>query len=386
VMPTDEHLLTLLEELGLRDSLGWKRTTMGMVVEGRRYPFNNAIDLIKFGPLTFLQRIRFGVVSLLLRHLGRGRDLDNLRIEDWLRRLYGDVIWTRMFQPLFGSKFGAKFGDVPALYLWQRLGREKNVATRGYPAGGYESIIDGLCASIKSRGADVRTEAKVAGLTADADGVRVTLASGEELTADWAISTLPLPTLRSVADEPLASRLPIVSLEYQGVVNVLFFLRRRLDGHYWAPVIDSGTEFDGVVEMSELSGPHDGLYLVYVMHYCSSESDLFRESDDVIAQRWRQQLLATYPDRITDADIAEAHVFRAPFVEPVWRLGYSAVKPADEVAGTRLMLATTAQVYPQVTSWNSSTGLAGRVVDRVLARDRERSSAAEQARPGQLST
>jgi hypothetical protein len=38
-----------------------------------------------------------------------------------------------------------------------------------------------------------------------------------------------------------------------------------------------------------------------------------------------------------------------------------------EVAGTRLLLATTAQIYPDVTSWNSSVGLANRVVDRLLA-------------------
>jgi len=372
VMPSDEHLLPLLDELGLKDSIAWKPTTMGMVVEGKRYPFNTAVDLVRFSPLSFFQRIRFGVTSLLLRRLGRGKDLDNIRIGDWLRGLYGDVIWKRMLIPMLGSKFGARFGEVPALYVWQRLGREKNVATRGYPAGGYESIINALRASIEATGADVRTGTKVAGLAADGAGVRVTLESGEEITADWAVSTVPLPTLRGVADEELAPKLPTVSLEYQGVVNVLFFLRKRLDGHYWAPVIESGTEFDGVIEMSELSGEHDGLHLVYVMHYCNRDSELFKDSDEAIAERWTEQLIATYPDRITADDVAEVRVFRAPFVEPIYPLGYSAVKPADEITGTRLVLATTTQVYPEVTSWNSSTGVADRVVDRLLERDRAR--------------
>ena len=146
--------------------------------------------------------------------------------------------------------------------------------------------------------------------------------------------------------------------------------RSRLDGHYWAPVIDSGTEFDGVIEMSELSGTTDDLHLVYAMHYCNRDSELFADSDEAIAQRWTEQLVAAYPDRITAADVAEVHVFRAPFVEPVYPLGYSAVKPAEEIPGTRLMLATTAQVYPEVTSWNSSTGLAVRVVDRLLSKAR----------------
>lgn len=368
VMPSDEHLLPLLDELGLADSLTWAPTYMGMVVEGERHPFNTALDLLRFTPLTFLQRIRFGLVSVLLRFLGRGRDLDNLRIEDWLRRLYGEVIWERIFSPMMGSKFGAKFGDVPALYIWQRLGREKNVAVRGYPSGGYESIIDALRAAIEAGGGTVRTGAPVAALAAGADGVTVDLASGERITADWAISTLPLPTLRAVADAALAPALPTVQLAYQGVVNVLFFLRRGLDGHYWAPVLHSGTDFDGVIEMSALTGTVDGLHLAYAMHYCDRTSELYRTDPEEIARRWTAQLLATYPDVLTADDVVDVRVFTAPFVEPVYPLGYAATKPAAEVPGTRLLLATTAQIYPEVTSWNSSTGLSHRVVDGLLTR------------------
>lgn len=368
VMPSDEHLLPLLEELGLAGSVTWAPTYMGMVVDGERYPFNTALDLLRFTPLTLVQRVRFGLVSVLLRFLGRGRDLDNLRIEDWLRRLYGEVIWERIFSPMMGSKFGPNFGDVPALYIWQRLGREKNVATRGYPSGGYESIIDALRAAIEAGGGVVRTGVPVAALGATDTGVTVTLASGERITADWAISTLPLPTLRAVADAALAPALPTVQLAYQGVVNALFFLRRPLDGHYWAPVLHSGTDFDGVIEMSTLNGTHDGLHLAYAMHYCDRDSELYRTPTDEIARRWTAQLLATYPDLLTAEDVAEVRVFTAPFVEPVYPLGYAAAKPAAEVPGTRLLLATTAQIYPDVTSWNSSTGLSNRVVDGLLER------------------
>lgn len=366
VMPTDEHLLPLLGELGLRDAVQWRPTSMGMVVDGVRYPFNSAVDLLRFTPLTPVQRVRFGVVSVLLRHLGRGRDLDHLRTEDWLRGLYGDVIWQRVFEPMFGSKFGPAFGDVPALYLWQRLGRERNVATRGYPASGYKSIIEALRAAIEAAGGTVRTSVPVRQVR----DTRVTLADGETLEADRVLSTVPLPQLRAMADAELAARLPDVQLRYQGVVNALFFLRRPLDGHYWAPVLHSGTDFDGVIEMSTLTGTeqHAGRYLVYAMHYTDRSSALFAEDDGAIAARWTEQLLGLYPDLpLTRDDIEEVRVFKAPFVEPVYPLGYASHVPSMEVTGTRLLLATTAQIYPDVTSWNSSVGLANRVVDRLLA-------------------
>ena len=373
VMPTDDALLQLLDELGLGDQVQWRRTTMGMAVGGTRYPFNTALDLLRFRPLPFLDRVRLGAVSLLLRRPGKGEDLDDVRTEDWLRGLYGDRIWERVWEPLFRSKFGPAVGDVPALYLWQRLGRESNVAVRGYPRGGYRSIIDSLRAAIESTGGEVRTSAPVAGLRQRGDEVHVELAGGEVLSADWVISTAPLPLLRQLtADAPeLAEALPDVRLQYQGVVNAVFFLRRPLDDRYWMPVIGSGTEFDGVVEMSSLTGPetYGGRHLAYTMKYTDRTSDLFLDDDEAIAARWTDQLLELFRDLpLRREDVLEVSVFKAPFVEPAYPLGYGRMKPAIAVGDTRLLLATTSQVYPRVTAWNSSVALSNEVVDHLWER------------------
>jgi protoporphyrinogen oxidase len=363
VMPTDDDLLGLLAELGLDDRVRWRDTSMGMVVDGRHYPFNSAMDLLRFTPLGLVDRVRFGAASLMLRRLGRGKDLDGIRTEDWLRGIYGDTVWTTLLAPMFGSKFGSSFGDVPALYVWQRLGRERNVATRGYPAGGYKAIIDALRAAIEDGGGVVRTSTPVLAVTAAG---RITLSDNEILEADHVVSTLPLPLLLGMADDDLSTRLPTVRLPYQGVVNALFFLRRPLTGHYWTPVVRSGTEFDGVVEMSTLSGTRTGQHLVYVMHYTDRDSTLFGEDEHAIAARWTSQLRDLYA--LAESDVDDVRVFKAPFVEPVYPLGYLAQRPPVEVAGTRVLLATTAHVYPKVTSWNSSVGLANQVADLVCGR------------------
>ncbi|SDP41132.1 NAD(P)/FAD-dependent oxidoreductase [Lentzea jiangxiensis] len=367
VMPTDTALLELLDEVGLRESVEWRPTSMGMVVDGTRHSFNSALDLLRFTPLGLVDRLRFGVVSLLLRRLGRSRDLDLTRTEDWLRGLYGDRIWEVLLAPMFGAKFGAAFGDVPALYLWQRLGRESNESVRGYPAGGYRSVIDALRASIEAHGGEVRTSAPVARLEAGPDRVVVTLPGGETIEAGHAVSTVPLPSLRAIADAGLAPLLPEVELPYQGVVNALFFLRKPLSGHYWAPVLRSGTDFDGVIEMTPLTGSerYDDRHLVYVMHYTGRESALYLEDSDSIARRWTEQLLSIHSGLAVD-DVDEVRVFKAPFVEPVYPLGYLTRRPAVVVPGTRLRLATTAHVYPNVTSWNSSVELSRTVTDALL--------------------
>jgi protoporphyrinogen oxidase len=373
VMPTDDALLGLLDELGRRDDVQWRGTTMGFAVEGVRYPFNTAVDLLRFRPLALVERIRLGAMTLLLRRLGKGKDLDNVRTEDWLRGIFGDRIWERFWKPLFRSKFGPTVGDVPALYLWQRLGRESNVAVRGYPRGGYRSLIESLRQSVEESGGEVRLSTPVTGLQQRGAEVEVRLSDDEVLTADWVVSTAPLPLLRQLVagDQALTAALPDVHLRYQGVVNAVFFLRRGLDDRYWTPVIESGTEFDGVVEMSSLSGPetYGGRHLAYVMKYTERDSPLFLESEEAIAARWTDQLLELYRDLpLRREDVLEVSVFKAPFVEPAYPLGYGSLKPGVDLGATRVLLATTAQVYPRVTAWNSSVALADEVVDHLRRR------------------
>ena len=54
--------------------------------------------------------------------------------------------------------------------------------------------------------------------------------------------------------------------------------------------------------------------------------------------------------------------------------------PLMEVAGTRLLLATTAQTYPDMASWNSGVDLGNRVVDRLV----DRAAAPADAHPGHV--
>lgn len=373
-MPTDEYLLKLIRDVGLADRMYWKPTHMGFIVDGVRYPFNTPMDVMRFKPLSLIQRLRFGIVSLLIRRLGKGLDLDNIRIEDWFSRLYSREVWEKILKPLFCSKFGPYGGNLPALYIWQRLGRESNVAERGYIHGGLKSFIDAIEEEIKFYGGTVLTRSHVRSIKEVDNRMRVMFGNGETIDCDWVISTLPFPLLKeTIKGTQLDSVFRDPDLPYIGVVNVLLFLSRPLDNFYWSPVVNSGTEFDGIVETSELveKEQYDGRYAVYLMKYCDRDSELFCEDEQKIIQRWSDQLIKLYPDiKLKKEDIQEAHMFKAPFIEPVYTLGYSKIKPDLKVGDSKLILATTAQIYPFITSWNTCVKLAADAVAQLRRNDR----------------
>ncbi len=371
-MPSDGPLLKLIDDVGITDQLYWKPTRMGFIVDGKRYSFNTPFDLLKFKPISFIERLRFGVVRLSLRFLGKGKDLDNLPIEKWFKKLYGENVWNKLLKQLFLSKFGDHSGNLPSLYIWQRLGREKNVATRGYLKCGLKGFIDAIEENIKSNGGNILVNSPVKKLVQKEKGIDVVLEK-QTINADWVISTIPIPLFADlVKDTNLKEKFSDPKLIYQGVVNAMFFLKRPLDNYYWTPVVNSNTEFDGVVEMTELvdKSQYGNMNMVYVMKYCNRDSQLFKEDGKSISERWKKQLINLYPDlNFTENDIADIKIFKAPFVEPIYPLGYSKIKPNLHLEGTNILLATSAQVYPNITSWNASTGLVENVIELLKKLD-----------------
>jgi len=372
-MPSDEPLLDLINQVELTNQLYWKPTRMGFSVDNKRYSFNGPIDLLKFNPLSFINRIRFGIASLLIRQVGKGKDLDNIRIEDWFIQLYGKDVWNKILKPLFRSKFGSHAGSLPALYIWQRLGREKNKSKRGYLTTGLKGFIDALENKIVENGGEILLNSQVKSLEENEQGITVNLVNGNHLQSDWIISTVPIPILKEILPAALKKDFNLPDLTYQGVVNALFFLKKPLDNFYWQPVVNSKTEFDGVVEMSELVNinQYNNLYLTYAMKYCNKESDLFNEDEESIAKRWKEQLQNLFSDiPLNDEDIVDIKIFKAPFVEPVYPLGYSNLKPKIRISNSKILLATSAQVYPSITSWNSSVELAKKVVEYLYQNEK----------------
>lgn len=357
VTSTDDDLIDLLDAAGLRDQCSWQRTTMGMIVGGDHFDLTTPVDLLRFTALKLPDRLRLGVVGKSLRALGRNRDLDTITAEQWLRPLFGDTVWDTVIEPMFAMKFGG--APVPALYLYERLARESNVAMRAYPTLGYQGLADGIAASIERMGGRVLTDTPVRGLESH-DGKVVVRTDLEEFGARWAVSTLPLPLLTSIAGDRLTAELELPELEYMGVVNMLFLTTDGLDGHYWSAVIDSDTEFDGQIEMSTLTGTDHfgGLHATYVMAYTDRRSALY--GDEGVPERWREQFMRL--NHLAPEQIVHGFVFRTPFVEPVWPLGYLATRPAPRVGDTSLFLATTAQAYPRVTSWNAAVQTANDTV------------------------
>ncbi len=370
ILPDDEALLPRISELGLESQLLWRETQMGFMYQKRIWPMNTPMDLLRFGPLTVLERLRMGLLGLRARHQGLHPRLDDITAEEWVRGLVGDRCFEVLWKPLLSAKIGDHYAALPALWLSSRMNREKTSGPerKGCLTGGYRSLIDAFAGTLRRRGATIHLRARAEALALEDSGVRVALADGSRHTFDAVVCTLPL-----VAFQKLTASLPVpapvrdLALDYQGVVSTVFLTEKPLTSYYWMPWVDSGATAQGVIEMSNLvplERSH-GLHVNYLVNYTHRDTPLFRLPDDQMIAIHRADLARLFPEAA--ASVRETFVFRAPFVEPIWTTGYSRTLPPTRVIPGKLYLACTAQVYPRVNSWNSCCAVVDQMIPQITA-------------------
>jgi len=373
LLDSDDDLIGLMGELGLAGKLVWANTGMGFHIDGRLQAFDTPLDLLRFRALTPVERLRTGLAAFYITTLKKNAlALDDVRARDWLVSLFGRRVYDRIWDPLLAAKFGDRRDEVPAYWVWNTLNREKNGSqeVKGYIRGGYALLTETLREAIVEAGGEIRLRTRVERMEPDAQGVTVVTTDRPECAErfDRAISTLPLHLLRRVlaGHETLTTRIPEIG--YQGVVNAVVVMKQRLERHYWTAVIDRRFPFQGVVETTHVVPLEQtgGRHLLYLMNYCSADTETYGRPDDLVERQAVDGLSALYPS-FDPRDVESVRVFRAREVEPVWTLGYLQRRPPSRLADSSIYLCTTAQAYPRVTAWNTSVALARETVDALLA-------------------
>src|SRR6478609_1077806 len=161
ILPADDRVLGLADELGVRDTFRFRPTKVGFYDDGRLFSMTSPKELLTFPLLRLHERIRLGLFVARCQ-LTRSHDrLDETPLLGWLRKLCGRRVTERLWEPLLDSKFDGRYDDLPATYIWARTRRMGSTRDRsgrevvGWLPGGYQRLIDAVEARIVELGGTV---------------------------------------------------------------------------------------------------------------------------------------------------------------------------------------------------------------------------------------
>ena len=373
ILPTDDRVRGLAEELGLGDRFRFRPTKVGFYGDGRVFSMTSPREFLTFPLLRPRDRARLAAFVARCQLTSDYSELDDLPLLEWLERRSGKAVVERLWRPLLDSKFDGRYDDLPATYIWARTRRMGGTRDRsgrevmGWLEGGYQTLVDALEARIRALGGEIHAGTAVEQIAGSQQRVTGLVIEGRHRPFDSVLCTLAPPQARQLLSPELAASAPEDHCRYLGVVCLLLRVKRSVSPYYHLNLTDRRVPLTTIVETTHVVDPdYVGGSLLYVSKYVDpSHADHERPLDDV-----RRDYLAhartIFPD-LRDDEIVESKVQRARITEPVHLLG-GAKRLPDMFPLPNLALASTAHVYPEIVSGQAVIGVADRVVPGILER------------------
>ena len=254
----DTELFWLLKELGIEDKLKFHPTTMGIYRGGKHYNFNGPMDLLKFKPLKFLDKVRFVFTSLYLAKCAKWEEGEETSSIEWFRRFSGKSTAECIWEPMHRIKFGDYTSVVPLTWMIgrmrQRLNSRKGTQeTLGYMEGSLDTLLQAIKSRLLALGVRIVCKAAVQEIRMTNGKVESLVAGGTEYRADKILATLPTNVLAPMLEKLVPEYAEkLKKIEYFGAVCVVLETTRPLSSIYWLNVADPGFPFGGIIEHTNL--------------------------------------------------------------------------------------------------------------------------------------
>lgn len=380
---SDRAIADLAEELGVGDKLMWLPSNVGYFANGRIYPLNGALDLLRLGNIPPIDRLRLGIVTAYLQRVTDWKKYESVTAHEWLERALGKRAYDRTLGAQLRAKFGSCYDRIPMVWFWGKI-HLRTTSRRspldqeklGYFDGSFQVVVDAMVAACEAAGVDLKREGlRFVSQNADESWTAETEGGPVPTSFDALIATVPSNIFQRLAPPlPDAYTEKLNALEYEAAVVVLLELDRALSSTYWLNVADDELPFTGIIEHTNFIGPekYEGRRFVYLSTYMEPDHRYFSmASEDLVAE------FLPYLRKVNPAFRAEwvrnSWVFRERAAQPIIPLNYSSGMPEHRTPLRNLYLANTTQIYPEDRGTNYSVRL-GNDIARLVAGDLEAAS------------
>lgn len=348
---SDTGFLNLLDELGIADRMNWTETKMGYWFNNQLQPWGNPIALLRFSGLTFIGKIRYGLMAFFATKRKNWKSLDEVEATDWIKKWVGEAVYEIMWHKLFEYKFHHFTGNLSAAWIWsriRRLGQSRYNLFKeklGYLDGGSQTLLNRLQEFLEANGAELNLGQPVTRVLIDASRVTGVETKTGRHGFSKVISTIPLPYVPQVfPDLPDNILNKYRSVNNIAVVCVIAKLSKPLSENFWVNTNDDEMDIPGLVEYSNLRPLKNAV--VYVPFYLPGEHPKYSEPDEIFIEKVKIYLMKINPD-LSEDDFLDVRASRYRFAQPICEPGFLGKLPSVKLPVQGLCVADTSYYYPE---------------------------------------
>jgi len=361
----DEELNWLIKDLGIQDKLFFKKTSMGVFKNGKIYHFNSPLDLIRFNPINFIDKIKFGLTSLYLGKIADWKKHETISCLTWFKKWAGKSTTSSLWAPLLKIKFGPFASKVPLSWmigrLRQRINSRKNGDERlGYLDGSLQVLLDSLLKKLTEMNVELVSDSPIDKINFKNSKITSIMSLDKNYAGKNFLFTIPGTYLSKMLknDVPdLASSL--CEIEYFGAICVILELHKPLSNIYWLNIADDNFPFGGIIEHTNFIDKenYNGSHIAYLSRYFAMNEEIATMSNEEVKALMINNLNKINPN-FDSSWLKNVFIFKTNTAATVCDLNFSKKVPNCKTKIGNMFIANMSHVYPDERSTNNSIKIA----------------------------
>jgi len=375
---TDEYMLGLLDDLEMSDQLTYHKSSVSTYYDGTLYPMENPIDLIKFTPLSFINRIRAGVSVLYLQKVKNWEKLTTITAMDWLTKFAGKQVTDVIWEPLLKGKFDKYYDQVTMCWLWGRI--KQRVESRdaklkgealGYIDNGFVTLVDAMVEKVEAAGGQFKMSTPIESIKHDPANDVVTLeTAGETSTFDRVLLTTPCSVASKLLSDYKQSEpeyfQQLESIDYLDAAVLLFATDKPISPYYWHNINTPNSPFVVFLSLTALIGTEkfDGKHVYYIGDYIPREHPYMSATEQDLTNTWFEALHSMFPE-FDPSSVIEKQVYRFRDAQHIVAPDFDNKITPHETPCPHVYLCNFSQIFPMDRGTNYAVRDGYRMADLI---------------------
>lgn len=366
--------MELLGEFNLTDKMQWNETKMAYYSKGKGlYEFGTPISLLKYKPLTFIEKIKFGISIIKIKLIKNYKKLEKITAEEWIKKNCGEAVYKKIWEPLLITKFGNQKNEVSMAWLWGKINLRSSSSTAngeklGYLDGSFEVLTKKIETFLVENNCKFKMHTNVTQVLKEGEKYIVKTDSNEE-KYDFVISTVSYDISRKILKEVLTDEesRKMKALKYTSAKTLLMYSKKQLTPFYWINIGDTEIPFGGIIEHTNMinSEKYNGTHIIYISNYMDKSDKLYQLDAEQLFDVYYKDL-KKMNNHLEKEDILQVQCFEEEYAQPIITTNYSNKILDVQLEEKGIYMANMAQVYPEDRGINYAIKMGYEVAQKII--------------------
>ncbi len=368
---SDLDLINLAKELQIE--VKWFKSKMGYYIDDNLYDWGQPIALLKFKPLSFMQKIRFGLSVVKIKTIRNWKTLERYTINEWFKKYNWEDIYNIIWKPLLRNKFGQYESSISMVWLWSKINLRQSKQGLTKETLGYidfEQLNKKMQEYLEKSNVEFKFNTSIVEIKKK-NNKFFQINTGDDIqNYDVVVSTISYLDTKELFEDFLTKieKNQLLSTKYIGAKTMIIETPKKLSNYYWLNMADEKFPFCGIVDYHNMENVKTK-NVIYISNYLETNSKTYKMDKEELLAEYLPYIKKINKDFNKD-DIIEYQVINEQYAQPIIESNYSEKLLKNKLEENGLYICTLPQIYPEDRGVNYAIRSGYKLAEKIINKNK----------------